>query len=99
MLDEPAAAQSDPSVVELQLRVVTKRSAVRAGRVKRVPRDGSIATIDKWIRDISDLHRTKPPPSVQYSKPMPDIDNLMEVSRASLSVLHKNKNKNNKNNK
>ena len=37
--------------------------------------------IDKWIRDISDLHRSKPPPSVNYKHTMPDIDKLMQVSR------------------
>ena len=35
--------------------------------------------MEKWILDISDLHRSKPNPSVHYSKPMPDIDNLMQV--------------------
>ncbi len=34
--------------------------------------------IDKWIKDISDLHRSKPPPTVHYTKPMPDIDRLMQ---------------------
>ena len=34
--------------------------------------------IERWIKDISDLHRSKPPPSVLYSKPMPDIDSLMQ---------------------
>ena len=35
--------------------------------------------IDKWVRDISDLHRSKPNPSVHYTKPMPDLDDLMQV--------------------
>ena len=39
----------------------------------------SAKSIDKWIKDISDLHRSKPPPSVHYGKPMPDIDWLMQV--------------------
>ena len=34
--------------------------------------------IDKWIKDISDLHRSKPPPTVHYNKPMPDLDQLMQ---------------------
>ena len=36
------------------------------------------AAMDKWIRDISDLHRAKPAPTIHYSKAMPDIDNLMQ---------------------
>ena len=35
--------------------------------------------VAKWIRDISDLHRAKPPPSVNYRQPMPDVDRLMQV--------------------
>ena len=35
--------------------------------------------VTKWIKDISDLHRTNPPPNVLYSKTMPD----MEVSTLS----------------
>ena len=34
--------------------------------------------ITKWINSINDLHRTKPPPQVQYTKSMPDIEMLMQ---------------------
>ena len=30
-------------------------------------------------RDIGDVHRSKPPPTVHYQKAMPDIDDLMQV--------------------
>ena len=33
--------------------------------------------VEKWISDIKELHRNQPPPTIQYSKPMPDIDQLM----------------------
>ena len=81
VLDEPSATQSDPSVLELQLRVVTKQSANKSAKIKRVKANDDTAAVDKWIRDISDLHRSKPPPSVHYQKTMPDIDNLMQVRR------------------
>ena len=32
-----------------------------------------------WIQDVSDVHKKKQPPSVVYSKPVPDIDALMQV--------------------
>ena len=32
-----------------------------------------------WINDVSEIHKKKQPPSVSYSKPMPEIDSLMEV--------------------
>ncbi|KAJ8976943.1 hypothetical protein NQ317_010139 [Molorchus minor] len=34
--------------------------------------------IDKWIKDVSDLHKTKSSPVVRYSEPMPDLDDLMQ---------------------
>ena len=59
VLDEPTAGQSDPSVLDLQLRAVTKEVGGRvAARAKKVA-GGELATreLEKWIRDISDLHR------------------------------------------
>lgn len=44
-------------------------------------------TIDKWIIDISDLHRSKPPPMVKYTSQMPDIDSLMQEWPQSLELL------------
>jgi intraflagellar transport protein 46 len=35
--------------------------------------------IDRWIKSIADLHRTKPPPQVHYTKTMPDIESLMQI--------------------
>lgn len=80
VLDEPAAKQSDPSVLDLQLRAISKRSSQKQVVVKKVDSntEKSAKSIDKWIKDISDLHRSKPPPSVHYGKPMPDIDFLMQ---------------------
>eukprot|EP00095_Tigriopus_kingsejongensis_P009322 snap_masked-scaffold486_size158769-processed-gene-0.8 protein:Tk09322 transcript:snap_masked-scaffold486_size158769-processed-gene-0.8-mRNA-1 annotation:"intraflagellar transport protein 46 homolog" len=79
VLDEPAAKQSDPSVLELQLRAISKQSSQKAAQVKKIESgEKNGKEIEKWIKDISDLHRSKPPPTVHYSRPMPDIDNLMQ---------------------
>jgi len=80
VLDEPAATQSDPNVLQLQLRVLSKKSARSTVTVKRVFGGGESGgkEVDKWIKDIRDLHRSKPNPSVQYSRTMPDIDPLMQ---------------------
>jgi intraflagellar transport protein 46 len=32
-----------------------------------------------WINDVSELQKKKQPPSVSYTKQMPDIDTLMQV--------------------
>jgi len=78
LLDEPSAQQTDPSVLELHLRVITKKSASRMTKVKRIKATEDTAAIEKWIRDIGDVHRSKPPPTVHYQKAMPDIDDLMQ---------------------
>ena len=56
----------------------------RSRRIKRVAGQDT-AAMDKWIRDISDLHRAKPAPTIHYSKTMPDIDNLMQVRSQHIS--------------
>jgi len=33
--------------------------------------------ISRWIKNVEDLHKTRPPPTVNYSKQMPDFDRLM----------------------
>ncbi|XP_026275339.1 intraflagellar transport protein 46 homolog [Frankliniella occidentalis] len=79
VLDEPCAAQSEPAVLHLQLRALTKQSSAKAVVVKQVEdAEKNGKAIEKWIKDISDLHRSKPPPTVHYSRPMPDIDNLLQ---------------------
>eukprot|EP00903_Cladosiphon_okamuranus_P011377 g10723.t1 len=79
VLDEPAANQSDATVLELQLRAISKKRhgdvAVRS--IENAQKNP--AEIDKWIQSINDLHRTKPPPQVNYKKNMPDIELLMEA--------------------
>lgn len=81
VLDEPAAAQSDPTVLELSLRAVNKAviSSPHAtvGTIEHA--DKNPARVLKWIQSIEDVHRKKPPPHVHYSRPMPDIEQLMQV--------------------
>ncbi|CAG0880897.1 unnamed protein product [Cyprideis torosa] len=79
IIDEPSAKQSDSTVMDLTLRAVAKQTSAKAVAVKTLDNaDKNTKAIDKWIKDISDLHRSKPPPTVHYSKPMPDIDSLMQ---------------------
>lgn len=79
-LDEPASNQSDPTVLELQLRAKSKKLQYGDVAVRSIENaDKNPAKIEKWIQDINDLHRTKPPPHVNYRRNMPDIDRLMEV--------------------
>ena len=61
VLAEPVAAQSDPSVLDLQLRAVTKQIGGRAAARSKKVAGGEAASkeLEKWIRDISDLHRSQ----------------------------------------
>ena len=34
--------------------------------------------VARWINSVQDLHKTRPPPTVNYTKQMPDIDTLMQ---------------------
>lgn len=79
VLDEPCAAQSDATVLDLQLRSISKTTSSRAVHVKQLPNATKNAkAIDQWVSSIVELHRDKPPQSVQYSSSMPDIDHLMQ---------------------
>lgn len=35
--------------------------------------------ITDWVNSVNDIQKDKQPPSVNYSKQMPDIDSLMQV--------------------
>lgn len=79
VLDEPALNSEDKTVLELKY--VQSKNVVRSA-----PMDvDSIENADKkpkeigrWITAVQDLHRTRPPPTVNYSKAMPEFDTLME---------------------
>ncbi|KAJ3038819.1 Intraflagellar transport protein 46 [Rhizophlyctis rosea] len=82
VLDEPSAEQSDPSVLDLHLRALSKSTAVAPQTVRAIDAKtlrSNPRFIDTWIKNIRDLHAAKPPPSVQYTKRMPDVEELMQV--------------------
>jgi intraflagellar transport protein 46 len=79
-LDEPAAIQSDPTVLELQLRAMSKKQQYGDVAVRSIENaEKNPAAIDKWVANINNLHRSKPPPQVHYHRNMPEIEALMEV--------------------
>ncbi|KAJ8714231.1 hypothetical protein PYW08_007851 [Mythimna loreyi] len=80
VLDEPAAEQSDSALLHLQLRAISKTSSAKSTVLtKKIenPEKNSKA-IERWIKDVSELHLSKPAPTVAYTSKMPDIDTLME---------------------
>ncbi|XP_035704758.1 uncharacterized protein LOC118434738 [Folsomia candida] len=78
-LDEPSTNQSDPSLLDLQLRALAKMKSVKAVMVKSLENASEHPDlVEKWVKDITQLHRSKPSPSVHYSKQMPDIETLLQ---------------------
>ncbi|XP_069033275.1 intraflagellar transport protein 46 homolog isoform X2 [Embiotoca jacksoni] len=80
VLDEPSVKQSDPTVLSLWLSEETKQhGATELKKVTSVPGPQSNPrAVDRWVESIGALHRSKPAASVQYGRPMPDIDSLMQ---------------------
>ncbi|XP_025837030.1 intraflagellar transport protein 46 homolog isoform X2 [Agrilus planipennis] len=81
VLDEPSINQSDQALLHLQLRASTfdvgqNDETVVVKTIDRVGRN--LKTIDKWVKDVIDLHKSKSAPVVRYSRPMPDLDDLMQ---------------------
>lgn len=78
VLDEPALNHEDKTVLELKY--VQSKNVVRAA-----PMDiDSIESADKkpkeiarWVNSVADLHKSRPPPTVNYTKAMPEFDELM----------------------
>lgn len=80
VLDEPSTQQSDPTMLELQLRAMSKKLQYGDVAVRSIDNAAKNPNaIEKWIQSVNDLHRTKPPPHVTYKKNMPDIEKLMEA--------------------
>lgn len=79
-LDEPSIHQSDPTVLELQLNIVNKSAAAKPVTVRSIEHaDKHPKKLTTWIQNITEVHKKKPAPTVVYSKPMPDIEQLMQV--------------------
>ncbi|XP_075630848.1 intraflagellar transport protein 46 homolog isoform X3 [Balearica regulorum gibbericeps] len=79
VLDEPSTKQSDPTVLSLWLTENSKQHNVTQIKVKSLENaEKNPKAIDSWIESISELHRCKPPATVHYTRPMPDIETLMQ---------------------
>eukprot|EP00794_Sanderia_malayensis_P010950 gene10950-12111_t len=79
VIDEPCAKQSDPTVLDLQLRSISKQTSAKQMVVRSIEdAEKNPKAIDSWMQSIADLHRQKPPQNVHYTKTMPDIESLMQ---------------------
>jgi len=79
-LDEPTMNPSDPSILDLQLRSLSKNQDLQPMEVRSIENaEKNPKEIENWVKRIDDLNRSKPAPTVQYSRRMPDIEQLMQV--------------------
>ncbi|XP_062342375.1 intraflagellar transport protein 46 homolog isoform X2 [Osmerus eperlanus] len=79
VLDEPCTKQSDPTVLSLWLSENSKQHNITEVKVKSIENpEKNPKAIESWMESISELHRSKPPATVHYNRPMPDIDTLMQ---------------------
>ena len=78
-LDEPAPMQSDPTVLSMQIRSISKTSNLQPIQVTSLQAEEQTPQrIGNWIDSLAELHKCKPPPVVTYLKQMPEIETLME---------------------
>jgi intraflagellar transport protein 46 len=79
VLDEPALNNEDKTVLELkyvQSKNVTRGVNINVNSIEHA--DKNRKEVTRWIGSVQDLHKTRPPPTVNYSKNMPDIETLMQ---------------------
>lgn len=79
VLDEPALNHTDPSVLEMkyiQHKQTGKKVEISIRSIENAEKNPK--DIQNWIKNVSELHGTRPPATVQYTKAMPDFDKLME---------------------
>ena len=78
VLDEPAAKQSDATVLQLQLRHASKQSNLPKMSVQSLEKaESDPSKLNNWIENVKALHRGASVASVNYSKNMPDVESLM----------------------
>ncbi len=69
----------DPSVLEMQYIQTKKQKQVAPVQVRSLEQaEKNPVQIQQWIGSVTELHKTRPPPTVQYTKSMPDIESLMQ---------------------
>lgn len=80
ILDEPKAVQSDPGVLELQLRAASKMNNVKEATVRSVEAaDKNPAALTKWMESVAEIQRTRPQPAVTYTHEVPTMETLMQA--------------------
>jgi intraflagellar transport protein 46 len=78
-LDEPCLDCSDPTTLTMKYIQVKKTKSSAPIEVRSIEMaDKNPKEISRWIKNVEDLHKSRPPPNVNYTKSMPDIEHLMQ---------------------
>jgi len=59
----------------VQLKNVVKSAPLNVDSIEGA--DKKQKEVSRWINNVQELHKSRPPPTVNYTKPMPDFDLLM----------------------
>ena len=81
VLDEPALNCSDDRVLEMKYIQLKKTIVVQPSdiTVKSIENaEKNTKEVMNWIKNVTELHKGRPPATVNYTKQMPDFDLLME---------------------
>ena len=69
----------DPAALDIQYIQTQKTKLGQSIQVRSIePAHKNPALVDQWLAKVSELHKSRPPPTVQYSKNMPDVETLMQ---------------------
>lgn len=79
IIDEPNLNTADEAFLEmkyLQFKKTTKVAQLKVHSIENAEKNTK--AIEKWIKNAGELHSSKAPATVNYTKSMPDFDKLME---------------------
>ena len=80
-LDEPAITQSEPAILNLQLRANSKQAFGKPVQVGYLDDAANqVDKIDSWVANIREIQKNRGSSTFNYSKSMPDIESLMKES-------------------
>ena len=78
-MDEPTTKGVDKYILEMELAETTKCKVDKFSVKSIQDAEKKPNEISDWISKINDLQKRKVPTTVEYSKPMPNIESLMQV--------------------
>lgn len=79
VIDEPITNGIDPSIFSLELAYTLKTKPSHYNIKSIDEAEKNPTKIQNWIEQIANLHKEKVSSSINYSKPMPDIESLMQI--------------------